>query len=142
MGEFLLVSAGQAINHLSRRSFRAKTDQPFLTMRTTRTITECGSCLIYRNTFGRITVMPLDQPVIVGSSHEALLRIRDSTISRFHCAIYSTLDLNIDPKQSWYICDLNSQNGTYLNGKRIHRSARLLVGDCIRLGRTHSIEVK
>ena len=35
----------------------------------------------------------------------------------------------------WYVEDLGSTNGTWLNGRRIHASQRLKKGDKIRIGR-------
>jgi pSer/pThr/pTyr-binding forkhead associated (FHA) protein len=36
----------------------------------------------------------------------------------------------------WYVQDLNSTNGTWLNGRRIFAAQRLKKGDKIRIGRT------
>lgn len=36
----------------------------------------------------------------------------------------------------WYVKDLGSTNGTWLNGRRIYASQRLKKGDKIRIGRT------
>jgi pSer/pThr/pTyr-binding forkhead associated (FHA) protein len=36
----------------------------------------------------------------------------------------------------WYVEDLGSTNGTWLNGRRIYASQRLKKGDKIRIGRT------
>jgi hypothetical protein len=37
---------------------------------------------------------------------------------------------------SWYVEDLNSTNGTWLNGRRMFSAQRLKKGDKIRIGRT------
>jgi pSer/pThr/pTyr-binding forkhead associated (FHA) protein len=37
----------------------------------------------------------------------------------------------------WYVEDLGSTNGTYLNGRRIYAAQRLKKGDKIRIGRTN-----
>ncbi|NES74168.1 MAG: FHA domain-containing protein, partial [Okeania sp. SIO2D1] len=56
------------------------------------------------------------------------------TVSRRHAMI------RIQTKQAkttglvWEICDLNSSNGTYINGRRIQGSQILQVGDRISLG--------
>lgn len=50
-------------------------------------------------------------------------------VSRFH----ARLTFGQDP-EGWQICDLNSTNGTYLNGRRLQGCRMLRVGDRIRLG--------
>ena len=37
---------------------------------------------------------------------------------------------------SWVVEDLNSTNGTYVNGTRVTQPTRVGVGDVIRIGRT------
>ena len=41
----------------------------------------------------------------------------------------------------WYVKDLGSTNGTFLNGRRIYASQRLKKGDKVRIGRTTVIVV-
>ncbi len=41
----------------------------------------------------------------------------------------------------WYVKDLDSTNGTWLNGRRIYAAQRLKKGDKIRIGRTVMIVV-
>lgn len=64
-------------------------------------------------------------PVIVGRS-EGAIRVSSAELSRAHMRIE-----RIGPE---YVCtDLNSRNGVYLNGLRIH-SAVLREGDRLQLG--------
>ncbi|MGD2179973.1 PrsW family glutamic-type intramembrane protease [Lusitaniella coriacea] len=49
-------------------------------------------------------------------------------VSRRHFALHSR-------ENKWEICDLNSANGTYLNGQRLHQRKILHPGDSIRLGK-------
>ena len=41
----------------------------------------------------------------------------------------------------WYVQDLGSTNGTWLNGRRIYQSQRLKKGDKVKIGRTTMIVV-
>jgi pSer/pThr/pTyr-binding forkhead associated (FHA) protein len=95
-------------------------------------------CLLYRDTFGGFAVVHLKKPVFIGSSSHAGLRIANSTVSRFHCVIYPNGPLleNGTLRRGWYLRDLCSLNGTYLNGARLRHPARLSDGDCVRFGRT------
>ncbi|WP_414541256.1 PrsW family glutamic-type intramembrane protease [Nostoc sp. CCY0012] len=54
-------------------------------------------------------------------------------VSRRH-AVVRPLSSSPDSKFSWVICDLNSANGTFLNGKRLSGCQELHAGDRISLG--------
>lgn len=41
----------------------------------------------------------------------------------------------------WYVQDLDSTNGTWLNGRRIYQSQRLKKGDKVKVGRTTVVVV-
>lgn len=57
------------------------------------------------------------------------LPVTDEHASNHHALFQSAHNL-------WYVEDLESTNGTYLNGRRIYASQRLKKGDKIRIGRT------
>ena len=91
--------------------------------------------LVYSNFFGTISVTPLaDHSVLVGRSPQARISIPDPAVSRRHCEISTE-------NSRWYVKDLGSRNGTYLNLKPVRRKRRLRKGDCIRVGRTHIIRI-
>ncbi|MFG0325798.1 MAG: ATP-binding protein [Phycisphaerales bacterium JB037] len=75
---------------------------------------------------GRRFELPHNEPQLIGRSSEAL-PITDNTVSRRHA------ELTPDAGE-WYIRDLASQNGTYLNGQRLAARTRLHPGDQIRVG--------
>jgi pSer/pThr/pTyr-binding forkhead associated (FHA) protein len=70
----------------------------------------------------------VDEPQLIGRSSEAL-PITDSTVSRRHA------ELTPDDGM-WYLRDLESSNGTYVNGQRIEDRLALSPGDQIRCGST------
>jgi len=72
--------------------------------------------------------LPSHEPQLIGRSSEAL-PITDSTVSRRHA------ELTPDDGQ-WYLRDLDSANGTFVNGRRIEQRVRLTPGDQIRCGST------
>jgi len=73
--------------------------------------------------------LPEWEPQLIGRSSEAL-RTTDDTCSRRHA------ELTPD-EGKWYIRDLGSSNGTYINGKRIGQErVELHLGDQIRVGST------
>lgn len=77
---------------------------------------------------GRKYELPDHEPQLIGRSSEAL-PLMDTTVSRRHA------ELTPDDG-AWYIRDLESQNGTYVNGVKIAERLRLRPGDQVRTGST------
>lgn len=75
---------------------------------------------------GRRFELPPNEPQFIGRSSEAL-PLRDQTISRRHA------ELTPDDGK-WFLRDLASTNGTFVNGIRINGRYQLKVGDQIRTG--------
>ena len=65
--------------------------------------------------------------VSIGRSGQNDILLNDSTVSSQHARIYTYFDAS-------YIEDLNSTNGTYINGKAIQKHL-IKPGDVIRIGR-------
>lgn len=86
---------------------------------------------IDRNEPGRVFRYPLISRVVIGrkmGEDVNLVLNYDPSVSARHCVI--TVENNV-----CYIEDLNSSNGTYLNGRRIQRKERLESNDEIRFGK-------
>jgi pSer/pThr/pTyr-binding forkhead associated (FHA) protein len=66
--------------------------------------------------------------LIVGRSPDSDLRIHDIMLSREHCGIE-------EGDGGWVVVDLDSRNGTYVNGERVTRG-RLADGDRLKVGQT------
>ena len=77
---------------------------------------------------GKRFELPDNDPQLIGRSSEALL-LRDETISRRHA------ELTPDNGR-WYLTDLDSANGTYVNAVRVRGRHRLDPGDQVRTGNT------
>ncbi len=69
-----------------------------------------------------------DEPALIGRSAEHIQLTDDST-SRRHAEIRPN-------NGSWYLADLNSSNGTFLNGRRIVSPTPIKHGDQIKVGST------
>jgi hypothetical protein len=65
--------------------------------------------------------------VTVGRSQDCDVVVGEETVSRFHAELRHSED------DEWTVRDLDSTNGTWLNGSRI-REARVCRGDVLRLG--------
>ncbi len=77
---------------------------------------------------GRKFELPETEPQLIGRSTEAL-PISDTTVSRRHA------ELTPDHGK-WFLRDLDSANGTFINGNRITERTQLKPGDQIRCGST------
>ncbi|MBX3373105.1 MAG: FHA domain-containing protein [Phycisphaeraceae bacterium] len=77
---------------------------------------------------GRRFELPEHEPQLIGRSTEAL-PITDPTVSRRHA------ELTPD-RGGWWVRDLDSANGTFVNGRRIAERVRLAPGDQVRCGST------
>lgn len=77
---------------------------------------------------GRQFELPANEPQMIGRSSESL-PLSDQTISRRHA------ELTPDDGR-WYIRDLHSSNGTFLNGLRVTDRRLLRPGDQVRTGST------
>jgi DNA-binding CsgD family transcriptional regulator len=74
------------------------------------------------------TLLPLGSDrCTVGSSSESDVVIEDPSVSRTHLLLEQLGD-------AWFVEDLGSRNGTYVNGQRISGRRVLRPGDEIRLG--------
>jgi hypothetical protein len=72
---------------------------------------------------------PLKDQLQIGRAEACHVRLDDRYSSQFHARLY--------PKNgTWYLEDLGSTNGTYLNRQRVQGSTEVQAGDSIRIGRT------
>jgi pSer/pThr/pTyr-binding forkhead associated (FHA) protein len=77
------------------------------------------------------TQIPLKKDkFIIGRASECTLRAGSSAISRRHCAI-------VRKDNAWFVRDLGSRNGTFLNDNAVAEPTRLNLGDEIRVGPLH-----
>jgi pSer/pThr/pTyr-binding forkhead associated (FHA) protein len=70
----------------------------------------------------------------IGRASDCTIPIKDRYLSRRHAEIVAT-------GGQWFVKDLGSANGTYLNGERIEADQPLKSGDRIRIGDTEIVFV-
>jgi len=84
--------------------------------------------LVWKKTDGTFVRFEVpDKPLIVGRGEDAGVRIEDESLSRHHFVV--TLRDN-----AFFIEDLNSTNGTWVNDERLTESRELRVFNRIRAG--------
>lgn len=77
--------------------------------------------------------IPLErEEVILGRALEADVRVNDSQVSRQHARVNAVADPE-SSRTNYILIDLNSRNGTFLNGRRVDQ-ATLQNGDKITIG--------
>ena len=77
---------------------------------------------------------PIESIITLGRNRENDIIIKDPYISKKHFKI-------VEDEERYYIEDLKSANGTYLNEERIFDVVRLKNGDIIRIGQIEFIFV-
>lgn len=79
---------------------------------------------------GRPKVLPLgSEAITLGRAAECSVALGDTYVSQMHTKIY--------PKDGlWFVMDLGSTNGTYLNRVKVGDPMPINPGDEVRLGRT------
>ena len=71
----------------------------------------------------------IDASVTIGRAPECELRIEDTYASQQHARVFGK-------GSTWYVEDLGSTNGTFVNEQRLAAPAMLTAGDRIRVGTT------
>ena len=80
--------------------------------------------------------IPVAKPsVLVGRRSRCDIVIQDPRVSAHHCQIL------LDSDGHWYVKDLDSTNGTFVNGQRVSVE-RLNPGDELRIGKLHKYRIE
>jgi pSer/pThr/pTyr-binding forkhead associated (FHA) protein len=77
----------------------------------------------------KVQTVQLNGTLQVGRAEACQIQLPDTYASSFHARIYNR-------DGSWYIEDLGSTNGTYVNQRRITAPAELRAGDRVKIGKT------
>jgi pSer/pThr/pTyr-binding forkhead associated (FHA) protein len=77
----------------------------------------------------RGTAFPLTSEVTIGRAPGCSIRVDDTFASQLHARVFAR-------EKRWYVEDLGSTNGTWLNRKRVHGPLPVSSGDRIAVGDT------
>lgn len=87
------------------------------------------SLVVLRADGKRLAARKLDGPLQIGRGATCDLRLEDVYVSNVHARIF--------PREGcWYVEDLGSTNGTFVNEERIAAPAPVRAGDRVRVGTT------
>jgi pSer/pThr/pTyr-binding forkhead associated (FHA) protein len=82
----------------------------------------------------RTRAFKLTGPIQIGRADACHLRLPDTYVSQFHARIY--------PQDgAWFVEDLGSTNGTFLNQRKVTSPSEVRAGDRVRIGTT-TLELK
>jgi pSer/pThr/pTyr-binding forkhead associated (FHA) protein len=77
---------------------------------------------------GKAGAYPLDGNLQIGRADACQIKLSDTYVSQFHARLFSRED-------GWFVEDLGSTNGTYLNQRRITGASAVSAGDRIKVGK-------
>jgi hypothetical protein len=77
----------------------------------------------------RPSTVRLADPTDVGRASSCAITVDDTYVSQQHARFFRRDD-------GWYVEDMGSTNGTYLNDQRVTQPAEVHAGDVVRLGKT------
>jgi len=76
----------------------------------------------------KVKTVTLDGNLQIGRAEACQIRLDDTYISSFHARIFRRED-------EWFVEDLGSTNGTYLNQHRVTSPAAMRAGDRLKVGK-------
>jgi hypothetical protein len=88
-----------------------------------------SSVVVHAGDGSRAGTLRLSGPVEVGRADSCTIRVDDTYVSQHHAKLF--------PRDGgWYVEDLGSTNGTFLNDRRVTQAAQVHAGDVVRVGKT------
>lgn len=88
-----------------------------------------GTVIVHGPDGARPRTFKLGPSMAVGRAPECEIRLDDTYVSQEHARIFGKSD-------KWYVEDLGSTNGTYVNDQKLGAPAQVEPGDKIRVGTT------
>jgi pSer/pThr/pTyr-binding forkhead associated (FHA) protein len=78
---------------------------------------------------GKLDTVRLTGQVQVGRADACQIKLDDTYVSTFHARIFNR-------DGAWFVEDLGSTNGTFLNQRKVSGASELRAGDRVKVGRT------
>jgi hypothetical protein len=72
---------------------------------------------------------PLTEAVSLGRGERCTIKLDDTYVSQMHARLFGR-------DGAWFVEDLGSTNGTYLNDRRVSAPVQVRAGDVVRVGKT------
>lgn len=78
---------------------------------------------------GRPRTIKLTDPAEIGRAERCAIRLEDTYVSQVHARLYAK-------DATWFVEDLGSTNGTFLNDHSVRQSVEVHTGDVVKVGKT------
>lgn len=88
-----------------------------------------SAVVVHAGEGSKASTVRLRGPTDVGRAPSCAITLEDTYVSQQHARFFSK-------DGGWYVEDLGSTNGTYLNDHRVIQPAEVHAGDVVRLGKT------
>jgi pSer/pThr/pTyr-binding forkhead associated (FHA) protein len=85
--------------------------------------------VVYPPDGGRPRTFRMAASMVVGRAPECEIRLEDTYVSQQHARVFAK-------RETWYLEDLGSTNGTFVNDQKLAAPALVQPGDRIRIGTT------
>lgn len=90
---------------------------------------DAGSVVVLGENGKRVASVKLSGTIQIGRAEACQIRLDDTYASQFHARIFSR-------NGSWWLEDLGSTNGTYLNQRKVTGPTPIGAGDRVKIGKS------
>jgi FHA domain len=113
-----------------RKARKQRKQQDVRPVRSSNGRSRVPTSVMVRDADGRkLGTYKLSEPLEIGRSDHSQIRLDDTYVSSSHARLF--------PRNgSWFVEDLGSTNGTYLNQQRVQSSSEVHPGDTLKVGKT------
>jgi pSer/pThr/pTyr-binding forkhead associated (FHA) protein len=112
-----------------RRASRPSEPRPVARKPASRSAKSPTSVVVHAPDGRKVGTFRLAAPLEVGRGESCQIRVDDTYVSQVHARVYGK-------DGAWFVEDLGSTNGTYLNDRRLSTAAEVHPGDVVRVGKT------
>lgn len=128
---YLFIARGVRVIYLDLVGQRARSGQPRQRSRPGR---GTPKVVLVTEANAAARTVPLGDGITIGRADDCAVKLEDTYISTHHARLFTK-------DGQWFVEDLGSTNGTYLDRVKVTAPAPVAVGDVVKVGKT-SIEVR